>query len=237
MKTMLETLDLGSLVRKEDVQPTIILIAAVLMTTLHRTFGSLEAARRYFPGCDGMSASLFMFGAAFILFGALPLIIIVRVFGDSPREYGVQAGDWRFGLRATAVLLPVIAAALLYPASLNPEMRQAFPFAPEAGNSPSAFFMLQAPRGILFYTAWEFFFRGFILFGMRRYVGDWIAICIQTIPQCLWHIGMPSGELLSSIAGGILFGVIALRTRSILWPMLLHFGMGVIMDLFIVLQP
>jgi membrane protease YdiL (CAAX protease family) len=96
--------------------------------------------------------------------------------------------------------------------------------------------MLEAPRGALFYTAWEFFYRGFMLFGLRRYVGDWLAICIQTIPQCLWHIGMPTGEILSSIAGGILFGIMALRTRSILWPMLLHFSIGVFLDLFIVLR-
>ena len=237
MKTMLEALDIRSLVRKEDLQPTVILLAAAIMTTLQRTFGSLDAARRFFPGCDGMTASLFMFSTAFVLFGAIPMLVVLNVFGEDPAEYGLRLGEWKFGLRATALLLPLIACTLLYPASVNPEIRQAFPFAPEAGRSPGAFLMFQAPRGILFYTAWEFFFRGFILFGLRRYVGDWMAICIQTIPQCLWHIGMPTGELLSTIAGGVLFGVIALRTRSILWPMLLHFSMGVVLDLFIVFQP
>jgi uncharacterized protein len=236
MRTMMEALGIRSLVRKEDIQPTVILLAAALLTTLQRTFGSLDAARRLSPGCDGMTASLFMFSTAFVLFGAIPMLIVLHAFREDPAEYGVRLGDWKFGLRATAVLLPLIAVCLLYPASVNPEMRQAFPFAPEAGRSPGAFIMFQVPRGILFYTAWEFFFRGFILFGLRRYVGDWMAICIQTIPQCLWHIGMPNGELLSSIAGGVLFGVIALRTRSVLWPALLHFAMGIVLDLFIILQ-
>jgi membrane protease YdiL (CAAX protease family) len=237
MKTLLQTLDLRSLVRKEEIHPTVILIASALMTTLHRYFGSLDAARRLFPGCDGIAASLFMFSTAFVLFGAIPLFVIVRVFRESPAEYGVQAGDWRFGLRVTAILLPIIAVALLYPASMNEEVRGMYPFAPEAGHSPGAFLMLQVPRCILYYPAWEFFFRGFMLFGLRRYVGDWLAICIQMIPQCLWHIGLPTGEILTSIAGGLLFGIMALRTRSILWPMLLHCSIGVITDLFIVLRP
>ena len=236
MSSLMATLNLRTLVRREDIHPTVILIAAALLTTLHRTFGSLEAARRIIPGCDGMTASLFMFGSAFILFGVIPLIILTRAFGESPADYGVQAGDWRTGLRLNAILIPLIAVALLYPASHNGEIRQAYPFAPEAGRSPGAFLLFQAARGVFYYTAWEFFFRGFLLFGLRRRVGDWLAVCIQTIPQCLWHIGMPTGELLLSIAGGLMFGTIALRTRSIFWPMLVHYSIAIILDALIIFQ-
>jgi membrane protease YdiL (CAAX protease family) len=236
MKTLIQTLDLRSLVGRDTARPTVILIASALMPALHRYFGSLEAARRFFPGCDGLTASFFMFSTAFVLFGVIPLLVVIRIFDEDPRDFGLQIGDWRTGLRLNGILIPLIAVALLYPASLNAEIRSMYPFAPEAGRSAGGFFMLQAPRGVLFYTAWEFFYRGFMLFGLRRYVGDWLAICIQTIPQCLWHIGMPTGEILLSIAGGILFGIMALRTRSILWPMLLHFSIGVFLDLFIVLR-
>lgn len=65
-------------------------------------------------------------------------------------------------------------------------------------------------------------------------MGPWLAILVQTIPSCLWHIGVPTGELLSAIAGGILFGVMAIRTNSIVWPFIMHCLIGIVLDLFIV---
>jgi len=236
MKPVMHALDLRTIVRTGELQPTVLLILASLLTACHRYFGSLDAARRLMPGCDGITAAAFMFGAAFVLFGIIPLGITRIGFGERLADYGLQWGDWRLGLRLVLMLLPPITAAFLYPASGSAEIRSFYPFAPEAGSSIVKFLMLQVPRGVLYYTAWEFFFRGLLLFGMRRYVGDWLAICLQTIPQCLWHIGMPTGELLSSIGGGLLFGIIALRTRSIVWPMLLHFAIGVVLDILIIIR-
>lgn len=96
--------------------------------------------------------------------------------------------------------------------------------------------MLEIPRILLFYTAWEFMFRGFLLFGLRPLLGDWMAICVQVVPSSLWHIGLPSGELFAAIAGGVLFGVMAVRTRSIVWPFVLHSLIGVGLDLMIILD-
>ena len=236
MKPLIHALDLRTLVRRDEWQPTAILVLAALLTACHRYFGSMDAARRLMPACDAMTAAAFMFAAAFILFGAVPLCVVILGFREKPSDYGLQWGDWRLGAGLVLALLPLITAAFLYPASGNAEIRAVFPFAPGAGDSAGSFLLLQIPRGALYYSAWEFFFRGFMLFGMRRYIGDWLAICVQTIPQCLWHIGMPTGELLSSIGGGILFGVIALRTRSIVWPMMLHFAMGIVLDLLIIVR-
>ncbi len=116
-------------------------------------------------------------------------------------------------------------------------MRAFYPFDARALHSAAAYLRLEAARGALFYPAWEFFFRGFLLFGLRRSVGNGMAVCIQTIPSCLWHIGLPTGEILGAAVGGILLGILALRTRSILWPFLLHLLIGAGLDLMIVLSP
>jgi membrane protease YdiL (CAAX protease family) len=57
---------------------------------------------------------------------------------------------------------------------------------------------------------------------------------IQTISSCLIHLGKPESEIIGSIVVGILFGVIALRTRSIWYVFLIHAGIGVLTDLFII---
>jgi membrane protease YdiL (CAAX protease family) len=86
----------------------------------------------------------------------------------------------------------------------------------------------------LYYFGWESFFRGFMLFGLKDKFGELNSVLIQTIPSCLVHIGKPDAEIFSSIIAGVVFGLLALRTRSI-WPIFIwHWGLGITLDIFIV---
>jgi len=225
------SIDIG----KKDLKPSVILLGSALLLTLQRYFGFAGFANSNTGMGNPYSPTIFMFASAFFLLGIIPVCIIWFVFKERCRDYGLCIGDKAFGFKSVFILFPVIAVALLLPASQTPEMRNFYPFDQSITSVSSSFIQLQLWRGILFYSAWEFFFRGFMLFGLRKYGGDWFAICIQTIPQCLWHIGMPTGEILSSILGGILFGFLALRTGSILWPFILHYLIGITMDSFIIL--
>ncbi|UCC38973.1 MAG: CPBP family intramembrane metalloprotease [Candidatus Aminicenantes bacterium] len=236
MKSLIGTINPGPLCKSEQIKPTVILILSALLPTIHRYFGSIEFMRQASPSMSDFDTAFYMFGTAFLLMGILPLAIIHFVFREPLKTYGLQLGDWRKGLPVAAILFILIAGFMLYPSSQTGEMSEFYPFDKSAGDSVFAFVRFEALRGVLFYTAWEFFFRGFMLFGLRRYLGDWMAICIQTIPSCLWHIGTPTGEIFASILGGILFGVFAIRTRSILWAFLLHWLIGIGMDLFIVMR-
>jgi membrane protease YdiL (CAAX protease family) len=68
---------------------------------------------------------------------------------------------------------------------------------------------------------WEFLFRGFILFGYARKFGP-DALWIQAVPFALLHIGKPEIETLSTIFGGFAFGWVAWRTKSFIYPFLIH---------------
>lgn len=234
-------LDNPPLLSKKDIKPTVILLLAALLPTLHRYVGSTE----FYINVSSSVLSLgdnvewfavnYFFLSAFILMGVVPFFLIKFYLKENSADFGLQIGDWQNGLKTVAVLFPIIAIALLLPAAYQKEFKDFYPLYKGAENSFSSFFGFEFSRGILYYSAWEFFFRGFLLFGMRKYVGDWNAILIQTIPSCLWHIGYPAGEILMSIPGGILFGVMAIRTRSIIWPFILHWLIGIAMDAFIVL--
>jgi membrane protease YdiL (CAAX protease family) len=176
-----------------------------------------------------------MFLTAFILFGIIPFIVMRFFFQGTWREYGLHPGEWRAGLPVVLVLFVLISVLFLFPASQTTEIQKYFPYDKSAGDSIFNFLRLQFFRGLLFYSSWEFFFRGFLLFSLRKYVGDWLAVCIQVIPSCLWHLGLPAGEIFSSIVAGILFGCLALRTRSVIWPFLLHYMVGIILDVFIIM--
>src|SRR5690606_8307604 len=85
------------------------------------------------------------------------------------------------------------------------------------------------------FFALEFFFRGVMLFTLARRLGAQ-AIFVMTIPYTLIHFGKPLPETLGAIVTGIVFGTLALRTRSIFGGVIVHSAVGVSMDLFALLQ-
>jgi uncharacterized protein len=221
--------------QKSDIKPAVILIGSAVLLTLHRYAGSIEFAERTITEISSFYSSLFMFVNAFILMGIIPVLIIKFVFKDSLSNYGISAGNPKAGLIYIVILYPLITLLLLIPSAGTAEMINFYPLDRNAGSSTFSFLRFEVIRLLLFYTAWEFFFRGFMLSGIQKYYGSWSAIFIQTIPSCLWHIGMPSGEISASIPGGILFGIMAVQTRSIIYPLILHFLIGLTLDLLIII--
>ena len=69
---------------------------------------------------------------------------------------------------------------------------------------------------IVYLFAWEFIFRGFLLFGLKERFSDG-SILIQMIPFVLTHLGKPEIETISTIIMGIYFGYVAYRGNSF-WP-------------------
>ncbi|MFO7524515.1 MAG: type II CAAX endopeptidase family protein [Ignavibacteriaceae bacterium] len=233
---VLSLLDVRWTIRSGEMKPGLILLASALIITLHKYFGSVEFAIQTFTGITEFNAAVFMFITTFFMLGLVSVLVVKLVFKGSLTNYGLNIGDWKSGLNYIVWLFPLITILMLYPASYTQEMIDYYPLYKGAGESVFSFIQFEFLRIIFFYSAWEFFFRGFILFELKKYAGDWLAICIQTIPSCLWHIGMPTGEIFASILGGILFGVIAIKTNSILYPFILHVLIGITLDLLIVIQ-
>ncbi len=229
------------LYRKSDMKPTVILLMGAIIPSLQRYLGMFDmySTGSYSKVALHDSADLFavnfFFISAFILMGIIPFILMKYYLKEDLKTFGLQIGDWRTGWKTVIVLFPVIALALLLPAAFQKDFNQFYPLAKAAHDGVLNFVGHELMRGIFYYTAWEFFFRGFMLFGLREHIGDWNAILVQTIASCLWHVGYPPGEILMSIPAGILFGAMAIKTRSIIWPFLLHWLIGVAMDGFIVL--
>jgi membrane protease YdiL (CAAX protease family) len=167
-----------------------------------------------------------------VLFGLIPLLLIKYVFKESLASYGLQIGDGNYGWRAVAILGPLFVLSA-YPSSAMPAFLAEYPLYPGAGATTTAF-MAHAFAYLFFYIGWEIYFRGFMQFGLRASFGDWNSILIQVMASCLVHIGKPAAETYSSILGGLVWGVLAFRTRSIVYGLVIHWLLGVALDLFIV---
>lgn len=234
MKKLIASLGLKSLFDSIEMKPTVILLGAATLVATHWYFGKVEFIKRVDPAVSNVAAADYEIATAFVLFGLIPLLLVIFLLRESGKDYGLTLGDWKFGLIAIAILFPVIAGPL-YLDSKSAEMQAFYPIDQGATQSVQAFLRLEIPS-LLFLIAWEFIFRGFMLFGLRPRVGDWLAICIQVIPSSLWHIGLPAQVTLAAIPGGLLFGILAIRTRSLIWPILLHYLIWVGLDLFVALN-
>lgn len=222
-----------------DRRTAIILIssAALLVVYLYqgypRFYDAHLAGRLGLPEWNDWLRWSWNFLCAALLLGAAPALVARLWLREPLASFGLQLGDWRLGSRAVAIAA-VVLTPILWLNAQQPEFRATYPLSKMAGLSPGHFLLWEAGY-LVFYLGWEIFFRGFLQLGLRERLGAFAAMMMQTLPSTVAHPGKPEGEMLAAIAAGIGFGALALRTRSFLWPMLLHFYVGAMTDLFCLL--
>ena len=147
------------------------------------------------------------------------------------RELGLGVGG--AGREFRLVLLLWLAfVPLIWLVSGTEAFSQAYPRLPEAETSAGLFSAYEAFY-LVKWTSWEFFFRGFMLFGFFRDFGT-RAVLVSTIPFTLVHVGKPELEVFSAFLAGLVLCFVAMRAKSI-WPgVFLHSMVATTMDLFAV---
>lgn len=148
----------------------------------------------------------------------IPLGMVVLVWRESPRRYGLTIGDWRLGLPITIAGVAVMAVIIWF-AGQQADFRAYY--TDSIAGRPM--WRLVLDTGVDLF-AWEFFFRGWMMWGLARRFGS-EAIWLQVIPFALMHVWKPEIEQLSTVVGGAFFGLLAWRTRSFLYGWLLHWFM------------
>jgi len=189
------------------------LLAVVSISTL------VLVLERYYPlNIDFPRAT------ALIYYLLVPLAAGFLFFRDKPWDYGIRIGRWKWAIMLTAACLAAM-ALILYGASKIPEFRSYY-----HKNAIEWSELLLSTA--LYMFAWEFLFRGYMLFGLEKSIGK-NAIFVQAIPFVLLHLGKPFLETLFCIPGGFILGYVAYRTRSFLPCFIIHFGMYIMMTSFV----
>ena len=231
---MIKTLDFS----KKDIHYYVMLLSAPVLLTLYRYHGYPEYFYSYFPQFvnqpDGdLYARGWQFIVFFVLMFVVPVLYVKLVMKRPLSDFGFGLGDIKWGSK-WLIAIPLLVVPLIYISSNMPDVQSEYPLAKSLLSDQSNLFVYELGYIVFYYIAWEFFFRGFLLFGLKERFGAFNAVLIQTISSCLIHIDKPEGEIIGSIFIGILFGMIALRSRSIWWVFLLHISIGVLTDLFII---
>jgi membrane protease YdiL (CAAX protease family) len=149
-----------------------------------------------------------------LLYLVIPLAVIWFVFRENPRDYGFQLGDWKAGIAITVLSLLIILPVLWFLMHTDQSMRTYYQPLINPVLPVYTFFEL---------FGWEFLFRGWLTFAYVRKFGP-EGLWLQAVPFAIAHIPKPEIETLSTIFGGFAFGWIAWRTKSFLYPFLIHWA-------------
>ena len=168
----------------------------------------------------------------FTFYFLLPAIVVRRVFGHRLRDYGLSTEGF-FRHLWIYVLLFIPVGLLVWVVASNPDFQRQYPF-------------YKNPRGILDFAIWEFFyapqffsleffFRGFMLHGVKDRLGRF-AIFAMVVPYTMIHFRKPLYETIGAVIAGSALGVLSLRTRSVLGGFVIHVAVAISMDVAAVLM-
>jgi membrane protease YdiL (CAAX protease family) len=171
-----------------------------------------------------------------VIYSLLPLVFVLKgkIKGG---EVGLSTGEFRTGLKYVGLLLALAMPFMLYGASL-PSFKSYYPIWEPARTEISSFILLELAVMVMMFNT-EFFYRGLLIFSLERELkkfnlSKWTAILIQAAIYMIVHLGKPGLEVPYSFFVGIVFGWLALRTRSILPSYIAHYISSVIFDLLVI---
>ena len=225
---------LTAAIRGPQRRPTVILLSSTVLMVSWWYFGSPRFYLDHIAGGGGgqsaAAGAVYTFASCFLLLGVIPALIIKLGFRQSLTPYGVGMGDRSGTLRTILILGPLFVAGGWISAPLLPSRRTIRSTLPRATRRAFAAHMFWY---LLFYLGWEFHFRGFLQFGLRDSLGATNALLVQVLASSLLHFGKPGAETFAAILGGILWGAIAYRTRSLLSGLGQHYLLGISLDFFL----
>jgi membrane protease YdiL (CAAX protease family) len=158
----------------------------------------------------------------------VPACVIKLAWKEKLSDYGFKLRGslegWPIYLCLFGAVMPLIVIA-----SFGKNFQGAYPFY----EVPRQDFMGRLLVWEIFYAlqfiSMEFFFRGFMVHGLRQKLGVY-SIFAMVLPYCMIHFVKPLPELLGSIVAGVVLGIMSYRYRSILQGACVHIGVASSMD-------
>ncbi|MBS1119495.1 MAG: Abortive infection protein [Deltaproteobacteria bacterium] len=209
----------------------LILLTCALSLTIQEYVGGSDHYEKWFPSNGSryweLKGFVWWSGWRVIGYVLLPMLVIACMPGERIRDYHLSGRGffrhlWIYGAMFVA-FLPVVVIA-----STSDSFRQTYPFYRMANRSQFDLWSWEAMY-IIQFVSLEFFFRGFLLQGLRRVLGA-NAIFVMVVPYCMIHYGKPLPETLGALGAGLVLGTLAMRTRSIWGGVLIHVGVAITMD-------
>lgn len=219
--------DLGALFAPARTKEWFLLLAALVLQAAFWYLATPGPGLLRFATRDPVTAGAAV-GWSLVFLLLVPGLIYRLVCGRLD-EAGLRWGDVRFGL-AALLGLGLVAVPLIVVAAGDAGLALTYPWPGGWAGESVTNLLVWTGTYLFYYLAFEAFYRGFVLHAAARSWGVRRALWLQAVMATMVHLGKPLPELLAAAPASLLFGVLALRSRSILYPALLHLVIGVTLD-------
>jgi membrane protease YdiL (CAAX protease family) len=207
--------------KKFDAETTFIIVWSSLILLV-----SLYTGRpKFFMNREPLLGRVLFLAAIYGLSPFVPFFI----FRNRPRNYGLSLGNLKIWPKDILLYLGIMVVILIVAFKFT-DLKSTYPLYKKANLDLNHFLVYQAVQ-LVHILGWEFFFRGFMLFGLSKKLDPKLAILIQTIPFALMHYRKPPLEAYGSVFAGVFQGAIAVQAGSFLPCAILHWLVALAADL------
>jgi len=213
------------------------LLLGLLMSVFYFYHGRMSTFERFFSN-NTMTAPLlsvyYQWLSAVLVFLLVPLLTWTGVMGYRTKEMGFTFGDWKKGLIALGIGIPLM-VAYAFGASKMYEFQGIYPLYKYIGMENMSVIVRYYLTAFLFYFSYEAFIRGFIFHSMKDEIGVLGAVLIASLVGAPVYIGTSEMEGVLSIVIHLSFGYIAWKSRSFIYTAILSWIWLICIDWFIIL--
>jgi len=190
-------------------------------------------------GSDVYLGTWFIFMMIVPIGFGIPYLVVRFGFHEPIQAYGFSLGDAKLGAVAVLALVPLYIFAPLASAYIGTERYYTYLTNPQFLKPLHVAIHLVSYVGFAF--GFEFLFRGFVLFGLHRGMGETsaakcVAVLASAILSALCLIGLPWVFPVSAFLGALLAGYANFRLRSFFYFAFIHWNLGVWSDVWEIIK-
>ena len=230
---------LAAIIKGMDKKVILIFLSVAVLQTISWYVTSRNFFRiNFFPSLQNdpdlnLYEYLYWFFGDFVTLFVLSTLVIKFILKENLADYGLKFGDFKIGFLLSIIFF-IVMLPLVWFFSATPDFNAKYPHLLSTRTNWNEFFIYESAL-LVYMFAWEFIWRGFMLFGLKAKFG-YYAVLIQMIPFVILHNGKPAAETSGAIIGGIALGILAFRTSSIYYCVITHMGVMFSIDLISTLR-
>jgi len=189
---------------------------------------SINSIQNLFPN-NRLFELIYWVSIIFICYFILPTILIKTVLKQNLTDYGLSLkgvfNSYKIYLIFFLFMFPLVIGV-----SFSESFQNKYPFYKPYDQTLYPNFIIWQCFYFLQFFALEFFFRGFMVHGLKKQFG-YYSIFIMMIPYCMIHFQKPMPETIGAIIAGIVLGSLSLKSKSIWLGIAIHYSVAITMDI------